>query len=163
MATGSRKVSNDEIAAKCPDWTAGEILKRVGIESRYWVGEGETVVTLGAKAARKLLAAQGLTIRDIDLLIATTGTPPTTTPSTAALILHDLSEGASDIYVQAHDINAACSGYLYGLQAAYDYLYTRPDRRVAARDDGDALAAHRPGRPVDGADLRRRRDRDAAS
>ena len=130
MATGSRKVSNEEIAAKCPDWTASEILKRVGIESRYWVAEGETVVTLGARAARQVLAEQGLTIRDIDLLITTTGTPITTTPSTAALILHQLSEGASDIYVQAHDINAACSGYLYGLQAAYDYLYTRPDKKV---------------------------------
>lgn len=130
VATGSRKVSNEEIAAKCPEWTPSEIVKRVGIESRYWVGEGETVVTLGAKAAHQLLAAHGISIRDIDLLITTTGTPTTTTPSTAALILHALSEGADDVYVQAHDINAACSGYLYGLQAAYDYLYTRPDKRV---------------------------------
>jgi 2-oxoisovalerate dehydrogenase E1 component len=88
------------------------------------------VVTLGADAARQVLKAGGLTIRDIDLLIATTGTPPTTTPSTAALILHRLSDGAQDVYVQAHDINAACTGYLYGLQAAYDYLHTRPDRKV---------------------------------
>ncbi len=130
VATGSRKVSNEEIAAKCPEWTPSEILKRVGIESRYWVGEGETVVTLGAKAAHQLLAAHGISIRDIDLLITATGTPMISTPAVATLILNKLAEGASDVYVQAYDINAACSGYLYGLQAAYDYLNTRPDRRV---------------------------------
>jgi 2-oxoisovalerate dehydrogenase E1 component len=128
--TGSRKISNEYIAERCKEWTAESILKRVGIASRYWIGEGETAVTLGTGAARELLVQSGLGIRDIDLIICTTGTPPTTTPSTAGLILHELSDGAEDVYVQAHDINAACSGYLYGLQAAYDYLNTRPDRRV---------------------------------
>ena len=130
VATGSRKVSNAEIAKKCPGWKAADILKRVGIESRYWVADGEDTVSLGEKAARDLLTASGLTIRDIDLIIVTTGTPPTTTPSTAGIILHRLSDGADDVYVQAHDINAACTGYLYGLQAAYDYLNTRPDNKV---------------------------------
>jgi 2-oxoisovalerate dehydrogenase E1 component len=48
----------------------------------------------------------------------------------ACQILNGLSDGKTGAMLQAYDINAACSGYLYALQAGYDYLQSMPDGRV---------------------------------
>ena len=48
----------------------------------------------------------------------------------ACQVLNGLTGGKSDTMLQAFDINAACSGYLYALQSGYDYLQSRPDGRV---------------------------------
>ena len=52
------------------------------------------------------------------------------TPSMACLILHALSQTQTETLVQAYDISAACSGYLYALQIAYDYLQSCPEAKV---------------------------------
>ncbi|TVR89227.1 MAG: transketolase [Spirochaetaceae bacterium] len=129
-ARGSRVVSNEEIAQMCPDWTPDDILKRTGIHSRPWVAEGETAVSLAVRAARTLFERNGMSFADIDLLLCTTGTPAQITPSTATLIHHELAAGRTDLTAPAYDLSAACSGYLYALQVAYDYLSNRPRDRV---------------------------------
>jgi 2-oxoisovalerate dehydrogenase E1 component len=48
----------------------------------------------------------------------------------ACRVLNGLTGGQSDTTLQAFDINAACSGYLYALQSGYDFLQSRPDGRV---------------------------------
>jgi 2-oxoisovalerate dehydrogenase E1 component len=48
----------------------------------------------------------------------------------ACQVLNELVRGNAATTMQAYDINAACSGYLYALQAGYDYLQSRPDSRV---------------------------------
>ncbi|MBD3305058.1 transketolase, partial [candidate division KSB3 bacterium] len=95
-----------------------------------WIDEDETALTLGADVTRAVLAKEHLTIRDIDLLLCCSGTPHFTTPSMACLLLHALSQGKKDTLIQAYDINAACSGYLYALQIAFDYLQSRPQARI---------------------------------
>ena len=131
IAPGSRIVTNAEIAAQCPEWTAEDILKRIGIESRHWASQEETALTLVVKAATELLDSHQLTAADLTAVFCTTGTPVKITPSMACLTLAELSRGLSPLpEMQAQDINSACSGYLYGLQAAYDHLAHNPDGRV---------------------------------
>jgi len=129
-ARGSRVVSNEEISQMCPDWTPEDILKRTGIGSRPWIADGETTVSLATDAAQGLFKRTGTTFADIDLLLCTTGTPAQITPSTAALIHYELAKGHSELTPPAYDLSAACSGYLYALQVAYDYLSNRPKDRV---------------------------------
>jgi len=131
IAPGSRIVSNEEISAKCPEWTPEKIVKSIGIESRHWATDDETALSLAVKAARELLDSHKLTAADLTMVVCTTGTPMKITPSMACLVLAELGEGLDpQPEMQAQDINSACSGYLYGLQAAWDHLNHNPDGRV---------------------------------
>lgn len=129
-ARGKRTVSNEEIAALSADWDAGDIFKRTGIASRPWLAEGETALSIALEASRKLLAAKNLGVRDIDLIICSTETPMQNTPSMATLIQNGLANGDEEALCAAYDVNAACSGYIYALQIAYDYLQSSPGHRV---------------------------------
>ena len=126
---GSRLVTNEEISAMCPTWSPDDIVKRTGIETRHWLGKGEDVLTLATDACREVLAESDLEIDDIDLIICSTGTPLMATPSMATMIHYQLA-GDRDTDCGAFDISAACSGYLYGLQIAYDQLRSRPTHRI---------------------------------
>ncbi len=127
---GSRKVTNEEISKSCPDWTPEDIVKRTGIQTRQWLADDETAVDLAERAARAVLQDTGVTIDDISLIICATETPEQNTPAVATLVQHRLAGGREDVLPQAYDLNAACSGYLYALQAAHDYLQVRPNHRV---------------------------------
>ena len=126
---GSRIVENSEIAALSPDWDAADIAKRTGIERRPWVTQGESVLSLAVDAARASLETAGVGIEDISMIIFATGTPSSTTPSMAALLQYELSAGEA-VTCPAYDINAACAGYIYGLQQAWDFLSNSPDGLV---------------------------------
>src|SRR5690606_500810 len=65
----------------------------------------------------------------IDLVIAATGTPDQITPSLACRVADALSTGGRS-RLAAYDINAACSGYLYALAQARDYIDGHPRARV---------------------------------
>jgi 2-oxoisovalerate dehydrogenase E1 component len=128
---GSRVVTNEEISEMCPTWSPEDIVKRTGIETRPWVVEGEDALTLGVEATRRVLEQQGLRPEELGLWIVSTGTPVQTTPSMAALIQYAVATRKNPQYeAPAYDINAACSGYLYGLQIAYDYLHQEPEKPV---------------------------------
>jgi len=131
IAPGSRIVPNSEIAEKCPEWTPEKIFKSIGIESRHWATDDETALSLAVKAARELLSSHHLTASDLTAVFCTSGTPMKITPSMACLALGELSEGLDPKpEMQAQDINSACSGFLYGLQAAWDHLAHNPNGRV---------------------------------
>ena len=128
--TGSRVVSNGELAGRTAGMTPDDILRRTGIEQRHWAGPDETAINMAVRACWKLLDQENLIIDDLDLVICSTTSPNSVTPSMACQVLNGLTGGWSDTMLQAYDINAACSGYLYALQAGYDYLQSRPDGRV---------------------------------
>lgn len=129
--TGSRVVSNAEISKMCPEWNAEDIYKRIGILNRYWVAPGETALSMATEAARKVLNAKGLVLTDIDVIVVTTGSPLKITPSMACMVLAELAKGMDEApLIQAVDLSAACSGFIYGLQYAHDLLAARPDSRV---------------------------------
>lgn len=130
-AVGSRVMKNEEFLHEFPQWTSDDVRKRTGIEQRYWISEDENALTLGVKAARELLEREKLEVQDLDMIICSTGTPPSSmTPSLACRILKELSPEDGEVMVQAYDINAACTGYLYSLQAAYDTLKYDASRKI---------------------------------
>ena len=127
---GSRIVENEEIVKLSPSWDAEGISKRTGIERRPWIADGETVLTLALDATFDLFAKMEVDPREVSNVLFATGTPNSTTPSMAALVHYHLSERFGEFESAAFDINAACAGYLYGLQIAHDYLRARPGEIV---------------------------------
>ena len=85
-------------------------------------------MSLALDASQKALKKAGLSPKDLDLLICSTGTPGDTTPSMACKILYGLDSDSFEC--PAYDISAACSGYLYALQSAYDFLQSKPETTV---------------------------------
>lgn len=128
--TGGRLVTNDELLEHHAGRTSDDIYARTGIESRFWAETNETSLSLGVDACRALLDRTGFDLDGITLAIACTTTPTQVTPSLACRVLAALAPGRTDWQVAAYDINAACSGYLYALQAAWDHLHHRPDGHV---------------------------------
>lgn len=127
---GSRHLTNDELLQGHGEWDSDAIRKRTGIENRYWIDGDENVLSLAVKATKDLLEKENLLISDIGAIICSTGTPLTMTPSLACQVLHELSPAKGEVLMQAHDVNAACSGYMYAMQSAFDFLTNAPDKKV---------------------------------
>jgi len=130
VATGSARVTNDDLARLFPPRTPEEIWSHTGIRTRPHLADGESILSISVEATRLALRAEGLALRDIDAIICATTTPVFSTPSLACLILHALSEDEEPHEAAAFDISAACSGYLYALSCGFDYLSGRPASRV---------------------------------
>ncbi len=120
-------VDNQHFLARHPHKSSEEIVRSTGIESRRWVDTDQTLFNLGLEAASGVLNKRGLDLSQIDLLICATTTPDIATPSLACRLAHGLMPGQE---CPGYDISAACSGYIYGLRAAHDFLRGRPDGRV---------------------------------
>ncbi|MCC7300471.1 MAG: biotin/lipoyl-binding protein, partial [Verrucomicrobia bacterium] len=127
---GSRHILNEELLSGHGEWDSEAIRSRTGCEERYWIAGNENVDTLAVKAVQDLLAKENLTLADIDALVCSTGTPLAMTPSLACRVLKELSPAKGEILMQAHDVNAACSGYMYALQNAVDILRDDPSKKV---------------------------------
>jgi 2-oxoisovalerate dehydrogenase E1 component len=110
--------------------TDEDVRRLTGIESRHWVSPQEDAISLAVSACERLFDREELNLEDINLVICSTTSPTSVTPSTACQVLNGLARGHTATMIQAYDINAACSGYLYALQAGYDYLQSTPDARV---------------------------------
>ncbi len=120
-----RILTNAELAKRVnssDEW----IRKRTGICERRVAGEGEMTSDLGLKAAEAALARAGLRARDLDLIICATSTPDEIFPATATRIQARLgmTRGA------AFDIQAVCSGFVYGLAVADNFIRCGQARTV---------------------------------
>lgn len=93
------------------------ISQRTGIHQRH-ISRGENTSDLAVQVAKSLLASEKLLANQIDLIIVATMSPDSYTPSTAALVQGQL--GAKNAL--AFDISAACSGFVYGLNVAFDMI-----------------------------------------
>jgi 3-oxoacyl-[acyl-carrier-protein] synthase-3 len=102
------------------------IVQRTGIRQRHIAAEGETTADLGEKAARNALENAGIGIEDIDLIILATSTPNNTFPATSVEIQHRLGmkHGA------AFDSQAVCSGFVFALTTADQYIRTGFAKRI---------------------------------
>lgn len=94
------------------------IVERTGIEERHYVSEGEGASDLGAAAARNAIAQAGIKAEDIDLIICATISSDYFFPGAAFQIQDKL--GISGI--GAFDIKVACSGFVYGLSVADNFI-----------------------------------------
>lgn len=103
------------------------ITTRTGIQTRRWVEPGTGSSDLGAKALQMALDRRGIGPDDLDAIIVCTVTPDHMFPTTAALIAQKV--GATQVY--GFDLNAACSGFLYGLTNACGLVAGGGVKRVA--------------------------------
>jgi 3-oxoacyl-[acyl-carrier-protein] synthase III len=106
----ARVVTNDELA-RTLDTSDEWIRTRTGIGQRHVVAPGEATSDLAAAAGKAALADAGLGIEDVATVLVATTTPDHTVPGTAPIVAAQLGTN-----VAAFDLNAACSGFLYGLQ-----------------------------------------------
>ena len=127
---GSRHIKNEELLQGHGEWDSEAIRSRTGCEERYWITGDENVETLAVKAVRNLLEMEKLTLADIDAIVCSTGTPLMMTPSLACRVLKELSPPKGEVQMQAHDVSAACAGYMYALQNAVDILRDDPSKKV---------------------------------
>jgi len=105
---------------KIVDTTNEWIVKRTGISRRRLLGENQPLYELGVEAANNAIIDAGLTAREIDLIIVTTETPDYLAPNMACIIQGKIgAERAA-----AFDLNAACSGFVYALAVAKQFVET---------------------------------------
>lgn len=123
---GSGRLDNHALAAllaRRDETGAAALLRSTGIASRCVAGAGEDAVGLAVEAARRALAQAGVPAERLGAIICSTSTPTLIAPSTACQVLHRLAPQAD---VPAYDVMAACSGYLYALAQAWDWLQQQP-------------------------------------
>lgn len=97
------------------------IVSRTGISSRSIAQEHETTSYMAGQAAQQALASSGLQADDIDLIIVATCTPDYFFPSVACHVQHALKIKKP---IPAFDIGAACSGFVYAMDIARQYIST---------------------------------------
>jgi len=94
------------------------ITDRTGIKKRHIAADNETTCDLAEQAARKAIAASGLSNADIGMIIVATTTPDQVFPSTACLLQERL-----DIHgCPAFDVQAVCTGFVYALSVADQFI-----------------------------------------
>ncbi|MDR9388975.1 MAG: beta-ketoacyl-ACP synthase III [Wenzhouxiangella sp.] len=120
-----RVVTNEDLE-QLVDTSDAWIQERTGIRERRVAAEGQTTCDLAEGAAKAALDAAGLSPTDIDLLVVGTTTPDLIFPSTACLLQHRL--GLKEC--GAFDVNAACSGFVYALSIADQYIRSKQARHV---------------------------------
>ncbi|NLG89149.1 MAG: ketoacyl-ACP synthase III [Clostridiaceae bacterium] len=102
------------------------IVRRTGMKQRHILKEGIPSYTMGAEAAKLAIEDAGLTPMDIDLIIVTTETPDFLSPSMACLIQRDINAKNA----AAFDLNAACTGFVYAVATAEQFIKTGYYRHV---------------------------------
>ena len=119
--TGSfvpQKTLTNEDFTKFIDTSDEWITTRTGIKVRHIASDDETTAYLASEAAKIALADAGMAPTDIELIIVATITPEMVFPSTACFVQDMI--GASNAW--AFDIGAACSGFVYALSAARQFI-----------------------------------------
>ena len=113
----SKKITNSDIE-KVVDTSDEWIRTRTGIRERRIASEKEAASDLGAEASRVAIKDAGLNPEDIDLIITATITPDMFFPATACIIQDKI--GAKN--AAAFDINAACSGFVFAMVVAQQFV-----------------------------------------
>lgn len=115
-----RVVSNDELS-EMMDTNDEWIVERTGIKTRHWFTPGvDTVTSLSKKATEMALERAGVTAEEIDFIVFATVTPDYFIPGNGVLLQRELNFGN----IGALDIRNACSGFIYGLSIADQFVKT---------------------------------------
>ncbi len=100
------------------DTTDEWIFTRTGIRERHIIAEGQDTSDMALEASKKAIEAANIDIQSIDLIVLATTTPDRTFPSTACLLQQKLGI----INCPAFDLQAVCSGFVYGLATADNFI-----------------------------------------
>jgi 3-oxoacyl-[acyl-carrier-protein] synthase III len=118
------RLTNEELSTMVE--TSDEwIMQRIGIKERRILKEGATS-DMGARAVEGLLKKTGTSPKDIELLICATITPDHPFPSTANLI----ADKVGIHHAWSFDLNAACSGFVFGLETAANFVRSGQYKKV---------------------------------
>lgn len=120
-----RILTNAELAAKV-DTSDEWIVQRTGIRERHIAAAGEFTSHLAIKAAQAAITQAGIDVQSIDLIVLATSTPDKTFPATAVAVQNALgiNHGA------AFDLQAVCSGFVFALATADNFLRTGAFKRA---------------------------------
>ncbi|MFT5195572.1 MAG: 3-oxoacyl-[acyl-carrier-protein] synthase-3 [Cellvibrionaceae bacterium] len=102
------------------------IVQRSGIRERHYASEAEPTDVLATKAAQKALETADIDPSSLDLIIVGTCLTEMLTPSVACMVQDNI--GAKD--VPAYDISAGCTGFLYSISTAYQFIQTGAYQRI---------------------------------
>ena len=121
----ARRVSNEDLT-KIVDTSDEWIVQRTGIRARHIAADGELTSDLAIAAARAALAHAQADAQSIDLIVLATSTPDNTFPASAVVVQAALgiTQGA------AFDLQAVCSGFVYGLATADGLLRAGAHKRA---------------------------------
>ncbi|MGB9366089.1 MAG: beta-ketoacyl-ACP synthase III [Xanthobacteraceae bacterium] len=121
----ARRLSNADLS-RMVDTSDEWIVQRTGIRERYIAADGELTSDLGLAAARAALSAAQVDAQSIDLIVLATSTPDNTFPATAVSVQAGLgiTQGA------AFDLQAVCSGFVYGMATADGLLRSGMHKRA---------------------------------
>jgi 3-oxoacyl-[acyl-carrier-protein] synthase-3 len=97
------------------------IMTRTGIRQRRLASDEQATSDLAAEAARRAMAMAGVTADQLDLIIVATITPDMPFPATACILQRKLGARKA----AAFDLEAACSGFVYGLEVAHQFIMSR--------------------------------------
>src|SRR5438094_3418871 len=125
MALPEKVITNVELE-KLVDTSDQWITDRTGIKERRQAGPHQTTSTLSIEASRKALDMAGITPQELDLIICSTISPDMPLPSTASFIQRGLGAPACC----AFDLAAACSGFLFGVTVAEQFIKNGKARYV---------------------------------
>ena len=120
-----RILTNAELATRI-DTSDEWIVQRTGIRERHVAAEGEFTSHLAIKAARAALHHARLDPQAIDLIVLATSTPDNTFPATAVAVQHGLGIN----HGVAFDLQAVCSGFVFALATADNFLRTGSCKRA---------------------------------
>lgn len=121
-----RELTNKELETML-DTSDEWILTRTGISSRHIAAAHETTSFMAGKAAKQALESSGLAADEIDLIVVATCTPDHFFPSMACHVQHELQITRP---IPAFDIGAACSGFVYAMDLARQYISAGNARHV---------------------------------
>jgi 3-oxoacyl-[acyl-carrier-protein] synthase III len=125
MYAPSRILTNDDLS-KMVETSDEWIVTRTGIRERRIAADDETTTTLSVHAARDALAVAGIGPQEVDLVIVATCSPDYPLPATAVLVATELGAG----HAAGFDMQAACSGFVYGLATATAFIRSGMYRTV---------------------------------
>ena len=120
IGTGSylpQKVLTNKDLETLVDTTDEWIVERTGIKQRHIAADNESTSSMAINASIDAIKSSGLSEKDIDLVIVATTTPDQIFPSTACIVQNKLN-----IIAPAFDIQAACTGFIYAMSVADNYI-----------------------------------------
>ncbi len=119
-----QNIVTNKLLSETVDTSDDWITTRTGIKQRYFV-QDEKNASMAAQAAKEAMAAAHVTADEIAYCIVATFTPDQVTPSVACHVqkILELPEN-----IMAFDMNAACTGFLYGLKTVYGLLLQQPEK-----------------------------------
>ena len=119
----------EELRVKGVETSDEWIFSRSGIKARHFASADEMTSDLAVHAAHQAIAAAKVDVQDIDMIIVATSTPDNIGgfPSTACIVQHKLGITSN---CAAFDVQAVCSGFVYGLHLANALISSGANRRI---------------------------------